>query len=177
MAKTSAIAFLSFVICISSSLNFAYGAGPAKQDKFIIVGKVYCDTCRVEFETKLSEPINGAVVKLECKNRTTGATTFQSPEASTSPSGEYKIEVTGDYEDSDCDINLIKSPWEDCSEPTESWRKARVVLTARDGVSGDIRYPNNLGFKKKEALPGCKQVLTDMGYYELKNELGTEVVP
>ncbi|KAE8692254.1 hypothetical protein F3Y22_tig00110847pilonHSYRG00093 [Hibiscus syriacus] len=176
MAKACVITFLFFFICISSSPTFASAAGPSKQNKYIIVGRVYCDTCRVEFETKLSEPINGAVVKLECKNRTTEATTYQSNEIATNPSGEYRIEVTGDYEDSDCDINLIRSPRDDCSEPTESWRKARVVLTARDGISGELRYPNNLGFKKKEALPGCKKVLTDMGYYELKEELGNEAV-
>ncbi|GMI63592.1 hypothetical protein like AT4G08685 [Hibiscus trionum] len=177
MTKPSEFALIVFAVCVSSCLGFTYGAGAAKQSKYTVIGRVYCDTCRVEFETKISEPISGAIVNLECKNRTNDVSTFKSPDISTSSTGEYKIEVTGDYEDSDCDVNLVKSPREDCNEPTEAWRKARVVLTAADGVSGDARYANNLGFKKKEAVPQCKQILTEMGYYELKGELGTEVAP
>ncbi|KAE8691855.1 hypothetical protein F3Y22_tig00110865pilonHSYRG00132 [Hibiscus syriacus] len=148
MTKASVIAFLFFAICILSSLNFASDAGTASQPrKFIVVGHVYCDTCRVEFETKISQKVRGAIVKLECQNRSDRTSTFQSPEIVT-----------------------------DCNDMTEQWRKARVVLTKLDGVSGNIRYANNLGFKKKEALPECKQVLTEMGYYELRDELGNEAV-
>ncbi|KAA3453097.1 anther-specific protein LAT52-like [Gossypium australe] len=175
MAKAYLIILVSLAICILSSLNFAYGA-TADQNKFTVVGLVYCDTCRVEFQTSISEPISGATVKLECKNRTTEKITFQSPEITTDNLGNYKIEVTGDYEDSDCDVNLVKSPRADCKDPTEAWRKARVELTSLDGVTGQFRFANNLGFKKKEALPDCKKVLTDMGYYELKDELGSEFV-
>ncbi|MBA0746720.1 hypothetical protein Gogos_009214 [Gossypium gossypioides] len=175
MTKASLIILVSLAICILSSLNLAYGAA-SDQNKFTVVGLVYCDTCRVEFQTSISEPISGATVKLECRNRTTEKFTFQSPEITTDARGSYKIEVTGDYEDSDCDVNLVKSPRADCNDPTEAWRKARVELTALDGVTGPIRFANNLGFKKKEALPGCKKVLTDMGYYELKDELGSEAV-
>ncbi|KAK8712273.1 hypothetical protein V6N13_147513 [Hibiscus sabdariffa] len=156
---------------------FSHGDGAGKSNVFTVVGHVYCDTCRVEFETKLSEPISGATVKLECNNRTDDTSTYQSPEITTGAKGEFRIHVTGDYEDSDCDVILMKSPREDCNEPTESWRKARVVITTKDGVTGNIRYANNLGFKRKEALPECKQVLTEMGYYELKNELGKEAAP
>ncbi|KAK8647823.1 hypothetical protein V6N13_121550 [Hibiscus sabdariffa] len=177
MAKPSEIAFLFFALYISSCISFTYGAAAAKPSKYTVVGHVYCDTCRVEFETKISEPISGAVVKLECQNRANDASTFQSPEVSTSPTGEYKINVTGDHKDSDCDVNLVKSPRKDCNEPTEAWRKVRVILTTQDGISGDIRYVNNLGFKKKEALPQCKQVLTEMGYYEIRDEIGREVDP
>ncbi|KAK8579274.1 hypothetical protein V6N13_142488 [Hibiscus sabdariffa] len=173
MAKTSLIALVSLAVCISSA-HAAVAPGPTK---FKVEGRVYCDTCRVEFETKLSQPISGAVVNLECRNRTDGAVTYKSPEVTTSKEGGYSIDVEGDYEDSDCDVTLVKSPRADCSDPTEDWRKARVVLTALDGISGNVRYANNLGFKKKEALPECKKVLTEMGYYELKEELGHEAAP
>ncbi|KAL4280707.1 hypothetical protein GQ457_03G024470 [Hibiscus cannabinus] len=171
MARASVIAILFFAVCISSSLSLGYGA--AKPRKFIIEGRVYCDTCRVEFETKLSESISGAVVKLECRNRTNGSYTYRSQDM-TDGNGNYKIEVEGDYGDSDCDVALVKSPRPDCNDPTQEWRKARVVLTALDGISGDLRFANNLGFKKKVALPGCKQVLTEMGYFEVKHELEDE---
>ncbi|KAE8653835.1 Alg9-like mannosyltransferase family isoform 1 [Hibiscus syriacus] len=182
MTEACMIALVSLAICISSSFNFAYATdaaapGAAESNKFKVVGHVYCDTCRVEFETKISQPISGAVVKLECRNRTDGAVTFQSPEITTTQSGDYRIHVEGDYEDSDCHVTLVKSSRPDCSDLTEDWRKARVVLTSLAGVSGDIRFANNLGFKKKEAVPECKKVLTELGYYELQDELGHEVVP
>ncbi|KAB2032423.1 hypothetical protein ES319_D05G372400v1 [Gossypium barbadense] len=63
MANISIIALLCFTICVSSSLNYSYGAAEENM-QYMVVGHVYCDTCRVEFETKLSEPISGAVVKL-----------------------------------------------------------------------------------------------------------------
>ncbi|KAE8653836.1 Alg9-like mannosyltransferase family isoform 1 [Hibiscus syriacus] len=176
MAKACVIALVSLAIYTSSSFNFAYATGAAESNKFKVVGHVYCDTCRVEFETKISQPISGAVVKLECRNRTDGALTFQSPEITTTQSGDYSIDVEGDFQDSDCDVTLVKSPRPDCSDLTEDWRKARVVITSLDGVSGDIRFANSLGFKKKEALPECKKVLTELGYYELQDELGQEVV-
>ncbi|GMJ13844.1 hypothetical protein like AT1G29140 [Hibiscus trionum] len=174
MGKAYAISFLFFTICIWSSLNFAEGRGAVKRNKFTVIGHVYCDTCRVEFETKISQPIAGATVKLECRNRSDESPTYNSPEIVTGSSGVYIIEVVGDYEDSDCEVGLVKSPRVDCNEMTEDWRKARVVLTGLDGISGNIRYANNLGFKKKKALPECKNVLTKMGYYELRDELGNE---
>ncbi|KAK8647825.1 hypothetical protein V6N13_121552 [Hibiscus sabdariffa] len=177
MAKASEIALLYFALCVSSSLSFAYGKGAPKPGKFVVIGRVYCDTCRVEFETKLSEPISGATVVLECRNRTTGSYTYRSLNLLTDKDGYYKIQVEGEFGDSDCDVSLVKSPRPDCSEPTEVWRKARVVLSAEDGISSDIRFANNLGFKKKEALPECKKILTEMGYYELKDELGGGISP
>ncbi|MBA0761898.1 hypothetical protein Gotri_024473, partial [Gossypium trilobum] len=184
MAKASVISLLSLFICIFSSLSFAYASASApapapapssnQQMRFEVLGHVYCDTCRVEFETSISEPIPGATVRLECRNRTDDKITYQSPETTAGDKGNYKIQVTGDYEESDCDVMLVKSPRADCNDPTEEWRKARVVLTTLDGVSGEIRFANNLGFKKKEALPECTKVLTEMGYFELQKELGSE---
>ncbi|KAG4149558.1 hypothetical protein ERO13_D05G341650v2 [Gossypium hirsutum] len=117
MAKASLIILVSLAICMSSSLSLVNGAA-SDANKFTVLGHVYCDTCRVEFETSLSEPLPGAAVKLECKNRTDEKITFQSPEITTDNLGDYKIEVTGDYEDSDCDVTLVKSPRADCNDPT-----------------------------------------------------------
>ncbi|KAB2032291.1 hypothetical protein ES319_D05G363200v1 [Gossypium barbadense] len=97
------------------------------------------------------------------------------PRRSYRRAGGYKIEVKGDHEDEICEVSLVKSPRADCNEPTEVWRKARVVLTKADGVSGIYRFANNLGYMKKEALPECKKVLTEMGYFELQDEIGEEV--
>ncbi|KAG4204337.1 hypothetical protein ERO13_A04G041800v2 [Gossypium hirsutum] len=173
MAKVQQITLVSLAICLSTLLGFAAAANP--EEKFIVEGRVYCDTCRVEFETKISQPIKGASVKLECRNITNEKIASHSQDVVTDEAGGYKIEVKGDHEDEICEVSLVKSPRADCNEPTEVWRKARVVLTKADGVSGTYRFANNLGYMKKEALPECKKVLTEMGYFELQDEIGEEV--
>ncbi|XP_052883569.1 pollen allergen Sal k 5.0101-like [Gossypium arboreum] len=94
----------------------------------------------------------------------------ESPEIVANSHGDYHIIVEGDYEESDCDVALVRSPRVDCSDPTEAWRKSRVVLTTLDGLSGKLRFANNLGFKKDVTLPQCTRILQEMGYYELNQE-------
>ncbi|XP_039013686.1 anther-specific protein LAT52-like [Hibiscus syriacus] len=89
----------------------------------------------------------------------------------------YKIEVEGDHSEEICEVSLFKSPRDDCHDPTEAWRKSRVVLTSKDGVEGVQRFVNNLRFKKWEPLPECTQVLKEMGYYELEGEEGHSYIP
>ncbi|GMI63591.1 hypothetical protein like AT4G18596 [Hibiscus trionum] len=168
MAKVSQFALVSLAICLSSLLGLAVAA----EEKFIVEGKVYCDTCRVEFETKISQPIKGALVNLECRNRTDIRTITLTKDVVTDKAGAYKIAVEGDHEEEICDVSLVKSPRADCNDPTEAWRKSRVVLTTKDGVDGPQRYANNLGFKRKQALPECVQVLKEIGYYEVEEEEG-----
>ncbi|XVE50097.1 hypothetical protein DITRI_Ditri01bG0134000 [Diplodiscus trichospermus] len=160
MAKASMIALVSLGICLSSLLSFCYA-----HDIFFVEGKVYCDTCRVEFETKLSEPIKGgATVKLECRNRTVGGGITYSREAVTDEKGKYSIQVEGDHEEEICEVRVIKSPREDCNELMEAWNKARVLLTNKVGIMQPLRFANSLGFLKKEAVPGCAQLLKEMGF-------------
>ncbi|KAK8579281.1 hypothetical protein V6N13_142494 [Hibiscus sabdariffa] len=172
MAKVSQMVLLSLAICLSSLLCLV-----ATPDKFIVEGKVYCDTCRVEFETKLSQPIKGAFVNLQCRNRTDGRSISYTQDVVTDETGAYKIEVEGDHEDEICEVSLVKSPRNDCNDPTEAWRKSRVVLSSEDGVNGPQRFANNLGFMKKEPLPGCTQVLKELGYYEPEEEAGHSITP
>ncbi|KAK8691345.1 hypothetical protein V6N13_074856 [Hibiscus sabdariffa] len=172
MAKVSHMALVSLAICLSSLLCLV-----ATSDKFIIEGKVYCDTCRVEFETKLSQPIKGAFVNLQCRNRTDGRSISYTQDVVTDETGAYKIKVEGDHEDEICEVSLVKSPRNDCNDPTEAWRKSRVVLSSKDGVNGPQRFANNLGFMKKEPLPGCTQVLKELGYFEVEEEAGHSITP
>ncbi|TYH30019.1 hypothetical protein ES288_A01G060300v1, partial [Gossypium darwinii] len=118
-----------------------------------VIGKVYCDTCRVEFETKLSQPINEVKVHLECKNRTDERIVY-SKDAVSDKLGMYSIPVEGDHED-------------ELREMMESWRKARVMLTRRDGVTDLTRQTNSLGFKIKAEdvdTKACVKVLEEMGF-------------
>ncbi|XP_052483530.1 anther-specific protein LAT52 [Gossypium raimondii] len=163
MEKTSILALvISLVICLISSL---LGFSHAKHGLLVVIGKVYCDTCRVEFETKLSQPIN-AKVHLECKNRTDERIVY-SKDAVSDKLGMYSIPVEGDHEDELCEVRLIESPRNNCNEMMESWRKARVVLTRRDGVTDLTRQTNNLGFKIKPEdvdTKACVKVLEEMGF-------------
>ncbi|XVF18669.1 hypothetical protein REPUB_Repub11eG0042600 [Reevesia pubescens] len=158
MAKASMISLVSLAICLSSFLSFSNA-----EDTFFVQGTVYCDTCRVEFVTRLSEPIKGATVKLECRSPTNDSITY-SQETSTDELGNYSIEVKGDHGDEICEVGAVKSPREDCKEVMEAWNKAKVVLTNKSGVVEPIRFANSLGFLKKEAVPGCEKVLEELGF-------------
>lgn len=58
MAKAT-IALVSAAICFLAFAGFAAGKAG---EKFTVEGRVYCDTCRVKFETKISEYLTGTVL-------------------------------------------------------------------------------------------------------------------
>ncbi|TXG60304.1 hypothetical protein EZV62_014877 [Acer yangbiense] len=137
--------------------------GQTKVSGGSVDGKVYCDTCRVKFETSLSEAVEGAGVKLICRDRVSEETKLEM-EAETDKSGNYKFEVEGDHAEEICEVHLIKSPREDCNEIVKGWNSARILLTTDVGVVDSIRQANALGFMKKEALENCAKVLQDLGF-------------
>lgn len=53
MAKV--VALIASALCI---LALA-GVAQSQQDEFVVKGQVYCDTCRVLFQTKLSKNVAG----------------------------------------------------------------------------------------------------------------------
>ncbi|KAL2340566.1 hypothetical protein Fmac_008506 [Flemingia macrophylla] len=61
-------------------------------------GIIYCDTCRIQFLTKLSEFLEERDIQ------------------QTDASGTYKVEMDKDHEEDTCDVVLLKSPRKDCSE-------------------------------------------------------------
>ncbi|KAK8712276.1 hypothetical protein V6N13_147524 [Hibiscus sabdariffa] len=156
MAKASEITLLFFIVCISSSFSFSHGTD--KPNIYTVTGHVYCDTCNVESENKLSDPLLGASVKLVCTNPTDNTITYQTPEIITSAKGDFRLHVPGEYKDSTCEAILTRSPTKACDEPVESLKKAKVVITTKDGVPGVIPCPNSLAFKNKVAPPECKDL-------------------
>lgn len=113
----------------------------------------------------------GATVRVECKEEN-GTVTF-TKEATTDATGSYKIQVDGDHEDEECQVVLVKSPRPDCAEvDSESHleQAAKVSITNNNGIVSPIRTTSPLGFLKKDRLPGCAQVLKELGI----NEDGTE---
>ena len=163
MAKTYSVAVLiaATALCMAALINVAE-AGKEIDTSLYVEGKVYCDTCRVQFETPISEYIAGATVTLLCRNRMTELVSVEI-EAVTDASGKYTIKVDNDHADSICEVHLTNSPREDCSEVTAELNAARILLTNDVGVVGPVRYANALGFMRKEALKNCAAVLKDMG--------------
>ncbi|ONK58828.1 uncharacterized protein A4U43_C08F160 [Asparagus officinalis] len=125
---------------------------------FTIQGRVYCDTCRAGFETSATEYVEGAKVKVECKNYTTGETT-QEADGVTDASGTYNIPIMRNHEIEICEVALISSSRKDCDEIKPDRQSARVILAHDTGIASDIRYANSLGFLKKEPLPACGSLL------------------
>ncbi|KNA11450.1 hypothetical protein SOVF_135080 [Spinacia oleracea] len=165
MAKCQAVLLLVAALCVLSLAGFAQ----AKNSHYKVQGTVYCDTCRIQFITRISTMMEGATVKLECRNITTQASTFKA-EAVTDKLGMYSIPVDGDFEDDICEIQLLKSPDSECSEISHdvyAKQSAKVSLTANNGEATDTRSANALGFMRKERLPQCPEVLKELDLFDL----------
>ncbi|KAK7306550.1 hypothetical protein VNO77_44498 [Canavalia gladiata] len=160
----STIIILASALCFLSFLGSAYA-----KERFFVEGSVYCDTCRIQFLTKLSEFLEGATVRVECKQVDNIRNVTFSKEAVTDVSGSYKVEVHGDHEDDNCEVVLVKSPRNDCSDiDSESHlqQAARISITKNSGIISNIRRANPLGFLKKDRLPQCNDLFKELGINE-----------
>lgn len=104
-------------------------------------------------------------MRLECREREGGKMTFN-VDGETDHTGTYHLPVSGDHEEEICEINLIKSPFPDCSEiPKGGYSKAvaRVSLTSNSGLATNVRLANPIGFMKKEPLAECREILDELG--------------
>ncbi|KAG5378785.1 hypothetical protein IGI04_026627 [Brassica rapa subsp. trilocularis] len=159
------IFFLASALCFTTLLHFA-AADADDFDRFHIKGSVYCDTCRVQFMTRLSKVLEGAKVKLECKGRENQTVTL-TKEAMTDKDGNYEMEVMGDHEEEVCEIILVQSPDAECGDVNNQEflrNAARISLTANDGiVSNETRTINPLGFMRKTPLADCPQAFKELG--------------
>ena len=114
-------------------------------------------------------------MRLQCRNITTGIENYNA-EAVTDKSGHYTFQVSGDYEDDICQVTLVKSSKEDCSEiPTEALGQqgAQISLTSNNGEATPVRNANPLGFMKKAPLPECEAVIKELEIDD--NEDGDDV--
>lgn len=110
----------------------------------------------------------GATVRVECKEEGNGSVTF-TKEVVTDAKGSYKVEVDGDHEEELCQVVLVKSPRSDCSEidsDSHLEQAAKISITKNNGIVSPVRAANPLGFLKKERLPGCADVLKELGIKE-----------
>ncbi|XP_077229414.1 olee1-like protein [Tasmannia lanceolata] len=156
MAKFHALSILATSLCFFALFRSAFC-----HDFIFVEGKVYCDTCRLQFETRVSEYMPAAKVRVECLDRTTGLLTY-TIEGLTDPSGNYKIPVEGDHEDEICEAVLVSSSRPDCNEITLDRSRARIQLSKNNGIVSDSRFANPLGFMKKEVLPICQKIMREL---------------
>ncbi|KAK6785408.1 hypothetical protein RDI58_018863 [Solanum bulbocastanum] len=85
MAK---VIILLSALCALAVANFAV----ADFEIFDVEGKVFCDTCRLGFVTSLSNTLEGATVRLTCKDMETHNETFTT-EGKTDYTGKYTLTV------------------------------------------------------------------------------------
>ncbi|KAI4372498.1 hypothetical protein MLD38_010720 [Melastoma candidum] len=160
MAATRTITVLASALCLFSLLGSTYGS-----DCFFVEGRVYCDTCRTQFVTRVSEYMPGARVKLECRNREGGDLTY-SLEGVTDESGMYSLPVDGDHSADICEVILVKSSKPGCEEIGNGpflRNSARISLTSDNGMATPIREANPLGFLAKLPYSVCADVLRELG--------------
>ncbi|CAI0444774.1 unnamed protein product [Linum tenue] len=155
------------VFIVASALICLLGLlGTGTADTFTVEGKVYCDTCRTQFITRITEFMPDAVVRLECKDREGGSITF-SADAISDTHGVYHIPVQGDHEDEICEVFLVKSPRPDCSgipKPEKNKEdSARVSITKNNGMISGVRRVSPMGFLITKAKPECAEVLRELG--------------
>ncbi|KAA8523991.1 hypothetical protein F0562_010578 [Nyssa sinensis] len=157
MAKGAVL--VASALCILAFAGFAH----CHDEVFTVEGKVYCDTCRLQFVTKFSQFLAGATVQLECRDRQDCNNVTYSVESLTDANGHYGLPVYGDHEGEICEVTLVSSPDPECSEPTTE--RARVSLTKNSGITSDCRYANYLGFLKTDPIPECLEVLRELALF------------
>ncbi|KAF2550414.1 hypothetical protein F2Q68_00035035 [Brassica cretica] len=161
-------AFPCRIVYANVSYDYMVGwrTSSIRRETELFKGSVYCDTCRVQFMTRLSKVLEGAKVKLECKGRENQTVTL-TKEAMTDKDGNYEMEVMGDHEEEVCEIILVQSPDAECGDVNNQEflrNAARISLTANDGiVSNETRTINPLGFMRKTPLADCPQAFKELG--------------
>ncbi|KAJ3701516.1 hypothetical protein LUZ61_005221 [Rhynchospora tenuis] len=150
MAK---LCFLAFVV-----LSCAFASVVLAAPTFTVVGKVYCDTCRLGFETNVTQYMEGAKVNLECRHFERGQIEH-TVEGVTDNSGAYSLQLADNHENEICEVVLVESAIKDCAEIKPGRDRARVMLSNDIGIPANIRYANSLGFFKDVPLDVCKDVV------------------
>nr|XP_043609274.1 major pollen allergen Lol p 11-like [Erigeron canadensis] len=131
-------------------------------ESFTVEGKVYCDPCRIQFPINISYPVPNTKVALTCRQRESGAETTK-VEGTSDTNGMYKLTAKGDHEEEICEVRVTESPDSKCPEVMDDESSARVSLTDKNGVRGNTRLANPIGFMVKEIDPRCKAILAEFG--------------
>ncbi|KAL0426946.1 UNVERIFIED_CONTAM: Major pollen allergen Ole e 1 [Sesamum latifolium] len=113
-----------------------------------------------------TEPMPGAKVKLECKDKASGNITYRMTGGETDENGIYTLPAEGDHRGELCEVTLVKSSRAECSEiPIDGSGKrpaAEVTLIASSSFSDNIRLAYPLVFTRKESLHKCIDFFKDL---------------
>ncbi|QCD89473.1 olee1-like protein [Vigna unguiculata] len=143
------------VLCFSSTLARKIS------EKFYVEGKIYCDPCHFAFESRLSFPLSGVNVTLECINEQNNTMTYKK-DSTTDANGLYRIPVRGDHQDDIC-VVVAKSPNEgECQEAMPN-KSDRIILTNNMGAASRERFVNPLGFMTETIDSQCNIVVQELG--------------
>ncbi|CAL5405936.1 unnamed protein product [Camellia sinensis] len=159
MAK--AVALLA--LCVLAFATIAQ----SHEEVFNIEGKVYCDTCRVMFPTRVTQYLEGAEVELRCRAIENGTVTY-SVSGRSGAGGCYSLKVHGDHQDEICDVVVVSSPDPSCNEIVSEIDSTRLCLTHNSGIESAVRYANPIGFVKTEALTDCAEVLDELSFVPIE---------
>ncbi|KAL9247638.1 hypothetical protein vseg_021051 [Gypsophila vaccaria] len=159
MSRITAIILVVLVLCVTlPTLCVASRAVNKKHLPYCVRGQVYCDPCRAGFETPASIYLQGAKVKLECRDRNTQEVLYKA-EAETDATGTYKIYVDEDQKKNICDTILVSSPHRRCKLADPGRDRSRVILTDNNGIVSNDRYANNLGFLVAQPMSFCAKLM------------------
>ncbi|KAI7754248.1 hypothetical protein M8C21_018008 [Ambrosia artemisiifolia] len=154
------MAKLAFMLALCVLLPALISAARPMSRPYVLQGKVYCDTCRAGFETSATTYIEGAKVRVECKDKTQKL--LYTAEGTTDATGTYHINVNEDHGDETCDVVLVSSPLGDCKNADPGRDRARLALTSYNGIVSDTRFANAMGFMKDEVMSGCTTLLQSL---------------
>jgi len=155
MAKLSAFCGLIGLLALLGVANAHAG------HNFFVTGKVYCDNCAAGFETRISPPIPGATVAVECKDKTGKRTLYN--EDSTNSDGLFSIAVKGEHEREACEAYTVSSPTS-CNLHSGTSR-GPVYLTHNNGIDSDERKTGPFAFKSSQISSACKAVMAEYNIY------------
>ncbi|KAI4317240.1 hypothetical protein L6164_025129 [Bauhinia variegata] len=152
MARSRVALLVALSIFVSIS-------GSALAEEFLVKGRVYCDTCQAGFETNVTTYIEGARVRVQCKDSKSLQTVY-SVEAKTDKTGTYYVTVKGDRLDQMCECVLLSCSLAGCNSADPGRSKSTIVLSrTENGILNTLQYANAMGCFKDKPLPVCSQLL------------------
>ncbi|KAL0328423.1 UNVERIFIED_CONTAM: Anther-specific protein LAT52 [Sesamum calycinum] len=165
MAKAVALVSALCVLAVAATVVHAH------KEKFHVEGDVYCDPCRVQFETELSYNL---AVDERWWRRGDGAIGVQGHRdedghildgRSDRERRALQPDVKGDHEKDICEVMPVTSPKAECSEPMGEYERAKIECTENSGLHNPIRYANPIGFMTREVAPECAPILANLATF------------
>ncbi|KAK4255886.1 hypothetical protein QN277_008822 [Acacia crassicarpa] len=160
MGKASSLV----ILIVSAALCFsAHGYN----NTYNIQGRIYCDPCRLQQETRTSIPLKGVKVILQCKPIESGSVTYTNT-GITDQNGMYIIPMEGDHKSDHCEILTDQTTHPSCSETVATKGDRVTVLMNTDVSSFSTYFVRPLGFMSKELDPRCVQMVKEYDIFNIK---------